>query len=746
MLEKNGGNSLKELESRIDTSDKNTKEQQVEEHKPTDWDDPVVCQLELLLKNSMLTSFSNTVKKVMEHGFDEKVAEQAVFKTYVLDGTVEGAYNVADGALNLLKSAQKFSLQKNPVSEELQGLVDYKILQMVSMVRAVRPTLSVAEAMWCLLVCDFNLLNACVTDKGLSRSSSVLESSEECRAPSQSETPGTSHQNAVIKFDNSMSPALVMTPNAKPEAAVVTKPASQPSAPKPNASASTRSMKESPHALREVKEGKFKAVGGERIQASRGTGMDEKLGVSKKGSSSNCKRDVHRQKAQFDKNYKGRMSKGSAILDKSINPQSGSSVVTAKVSGSMSSTSAGMSAEQKQSNLRSILRDAVSPVEDAVPKSTTESSKLLSSATDPAPAHGIEIYSSDPVNDPSYETMQKYASQNESFLMLLSHKQAREKELQRWTDWANEKVMEVAQRLRGHTEDLKTLRREKEEAEKFNKDKHVIEENTMKRLSEMQNALNVSAGQMGVATVSIRQLGEENIVLKNESETAHVHAMDAEANLQEVSLREREVQKKTRTCKPEKDLLQDEQTDVRQCVVQAGAALEKAKAQYNQSKVQWKQEKNETLSVVKQVDSLRRQREEKESQADADEDSMKQAAAADTQKCLESIKDLEDKMAELRLESNRSRIAALNVGYGGGGGSKGGQGGGGFGAEEEMKRERECVMCMEDERSVVFLPCGHQVLCGKCSAVLEGQGMNNCPSCRRCVAMRIPVTYPSTHP
>lgn len=58
---------------------------------------------------------------------------------------------------------------------------------------------------------------------------------------------------------------------------------------------------------------------------------------------------------------------------------------------------------------------------------------------------------------------------------------------------------------------------------------------------------------------------------------------------------------------------------------------------------------------------------------------------------------------------------------------------------EEVQRERECVMCLADEVSVVFLPCAHQVLCAKCNELHERQGMKDCPSCRAVIERRICV-------
>lgn len=57
----------------------------------------------------------------------------------------------------------------------------------------------------------------------------------------------------------------------------------------------------------------------------------------------------------------------------------------------------------------------------------------------------------------------------------------------------------------------------------------------------------------------------------------------------------------------------------------------------------------------------------------------------------------------------------------------------------DVQRERECVMCLTDEMSVVFLPCAHQVVCLKCNELHEKQGMTGCPSCRTPIQRRICV-------
>lgn len=150
-----------------------------------------------------------------------------------------------------------------------------------------------------------------------------------------------------------------------------------------------------------------------------------------------------------------------------------------------------------------------------------------------------------------------------------------------------------------------------------------------------------------------------------------------------------------------------------------------------------KQEEKEKLKIIKEREALARKREEEEALMQAEADNIKQIAESDMKKYDEKIKNLQNMISKMRLESDKSRIAALNVGYGNIPGTQLPKNTGGG----DVVRERECVMCMTDEIAVVFLPCAHQVLCVKCNDLHEKQGMNDCPSCRATIQRRITVTY-----
>eukprot|EP00798_Chlamydomonas_sp_ICE-L_P001999 gene1999-33422_t len=60
----------------------------------------------------------------------------------------------------------------------------------------------------------------------------------------------------------------------------------------------------------------------------------------------------------------------------------------------------------------------------------------------------------------------------------------------------------------------------------------------------------------------------------------------------------------------------------------------------------------------------------------------------------------------------------------------------GSGGHDDEDDDAICVVCMEHQRSIIFLPCGHLVVCGYCCASVVSNG---CPVCREPVSEAIPL-------
>jgi len=53
---------------------------------------------------------------------------------------------------------------------------------------------------------------------------------------------------------------------------------------------------------------------------------------------------------------------------------------------------------------------------------------------------------------------------------------------------------------------------------------------------------------------------------------------------------------------------------------------------------------------------------------------------------------------------------------------------------EEIKKQRQCVVCKDKDRSVAFVPCGHLCVCEVCT-----QAVNECPICHQAVQQKMKI-------
>ncbi|CDP20638.1 unnamed protein product [Coffea canephora] len=459
---------------------------------------------------------------------------------------------------------------------------------------------------------------------------------------------------------------------------------------------------------------------------------------------------------------------GSMVLDKSLKSPSGSSGVVMKSTYSKITTSIGANGPLPDgncnisSNSTSVHQGTDAPsvlsVADTVfALPAVNKNNPTSSTLDHKPAAKAKTNHTNSSEVPDYyagipydESLGKYVPQDdkeETIVNLASHMKALQKEIEVWKDWANEKVMQATRRLSKDQVELKMLRQEKEEADRFKKEMPALEEGSMKRLSEMEYAISNAAAQIDTANLSIHRLENENNVLKSQAEAARFQALKASTNFTKAVKKEQEALKGLQLADTEKIALQEELATLKHHLADLQHQLEKAKTRKNQFEALWKQEEREKLKYYRQAESLKRETEQQKARTKAEEDNLRETDERNLQNCMENVKKLEKEISELRLESESSKIAALLRGvpkinkrlavfqdnFGAGAGS--------------VRPERECVMCLTEEMSVVFLPCSHQVLCAECNVLHEKQGMKDCPSCRTAIQQRIPVRYLSAqHP
>ncbi|KAL3849826.1 hypothetical protein ACJIZ3_011708 [Penstemon smallii] len=432
---------------------------------------------------------------------------------------------------------------------------------------------------------------------------------------------------------------------------------------------------------------------------------DDKSGDSKKGgSSSNSK---PRQKTfNFEKSYKGRTSK--RTFKAKVSAWGSMTTDTDKKSKSQSGSSSTMSVNEALFGSNPETTPPTSSDPNPNPNPSPQEKKMERSSE---PPKEIDFYAGIPYD----ETLKKHIAQDykdEAILALVPYLRALEKELQSWGSWAHQKVVQALKRLGEDKAELTTLRQEKEEADKFVKENQIVEETSRKRLYEIENALSLFNEQLQVLSSKIRRLEMEKALFLKEKEAEHLNALMEAAKMEQTEIREQAYLKKVQSVDSERRLLLEEQRDLKRKTAELEGVVNKAKERYDQFEVLWKHEAKQREKTTTQKDSLMEKRKEGIALRKEEEKNIKQMAERNVQKCEENIKSLEKKVSEMRSEADKLMIASLNIGYGSGPSAlpkvkkrlavfEGNFGG--------LTPERECVMCMNEEKFVVFLPCAHQL-------------------------------------
>uniref|UniRef100_A0A3Q7I6X0 PIR2-like helical domain-containing protein n=1 Tax=Solanum lycopersicum TaxID=4081 RepID=A0A3Q7I6X0_SOLLC len=87
------------------------------------------------------------VKRIVNCGYSEEIAKTFILKSGLYHGSKDVVSNIVDGALALLSRKKVLNIGRPVVFADLPSLVDYTLMEMVCVMREVKPALPVVEAM-----------------------------------------------------------------------------------------------------------------------------------------------------------------------------------------------------------------------------------------------------------------------------------------------------------------------------------------------------------------------------------------------------------------------------------------------------------------------------------------------------------------------------------------------------------------------------------------------------------------------
>lgn len=147
---------------------------------------------------------------------------------------------------------------------------------------------------------------------------------------------------------------------------------------------------------------------------------------------------------------------------------------------------------------------------------------------------------------------------DEMILSLIHQIKDLEKQVKERKEWAHQKAMQAARKLSHDLTELKMLRMEREETQRLKKGKQTLEDTTLKRLTEMENALRMASGQVDRANAAVRKLETENAEIRAEMEASKLSASESVTTCLEVAKREKKCLKRLLAWEKQKAKMQED--------------------------------------------------------------------------------------------------------------------------------------------------------------------------------------------
>lgn len=334
--------------------------------------------------------------------------------------------------------------------------------------------------------------------------------------------------------------------------------------------------------------------------------------------------------------------------------------------------------------------------------------------------------------------------QKDEMILSLTHQiKDLERQVKERKEWAHQKAMQAARKLSHDLTELKMLRMEREETQRLKQGKSTVEDPTMKRLSEMETALRKASGQVDRANAAVRRLETENAEIRAEMEASKLSASESVNTCLEVARREKKYLKRLLAWEKQRVKLQDDIAAEKRRIIELQEEMIQVEAAKKVAEAKWKQEQKAKEHALAQVEEERRLKEAAEVNNKRKHEALRSKIELDFQRHKDDLQRLEQELSRLKMSTNSDKQSTHQ--------STAEIPNGSHPTIARLLHElddldekdtgvvRECIICLKDEVSVVFLPCAHQVICASCNDEYGTKGKATCPICRVAIEQRIRV-------
>ncbi|CDY31680.1 BnaA05g08670D [Brassica napus] len=332
---------------------------------------------------------------------------------------------------------------------------------------------------------------------------------------------------------------------------------------------------------------------------------------------------------------------------------------------------------------------------------------------------------------------------DDALIGLLRQVQDLKRQVEERREWAQKKAMQAAQKVSDELSELQSLRSVRDENLRLKKGKQSGEDSTVKRISEMESDLRKVSSHVDKAGMIARRLENENAVIRAEIEASKLSESESLTACIEATKKEKKRLKRLVAWEKQKKKLQEEIDGEKEKIKALESGLAQIIHEGKEYEEKWREEQEAKEQALAQVEEEQRSKEATEVRNKRNVESLRLKIEIDFQRHKDDLQRLEQELSRLNKDSSTdASLQSNNISQ-----TKGEVV---FKLLEELERldglyekeesyDRECLICMKEEVSVVFLPCAHQVVCASCSDSFMGGDKATCPCCRASVQERIRV-------
>uniref|UniRef100_A0ACD5XZF5 Uncharacterized protein n=1 Tax=Avena sativa TaxID=4498 RepID=A0ACD5XZF5_AVESA len=290
-------------------------------------------------------------------------------------------------------------------------------------------------------------------------------------------------------------------------------------------------------------------------------------------------------------------------------------------------------------------------------------------------------------------------------------------EVKVWTDWASERLLQSLKRLAIEQPFLASLRQEKETSECG-----VL----IQKLQETKKSICDISVELDRADSLELKLTDEVELSTRERDSARLQEEQSAARFADILRKENMSCVKLKSIETEKIILQEELAAERTNLCRLLKTLEQGEGYKYLLEKKLKEGEKMMDGAMMQVHLARNELERIKMSARRESNNVLVNAENEKERLQTCAKELQQHIKGLEFDLACGRPLRLAV-FTGPPGLR----------PDSVQQERECQLCLDEDVAVVFLPCGHQIVCISCNQLHQDKGVPNCPFCRSPIERRI---------